>query len=240
MENQSLSCYPHGCSQSVAVTDKGAIDTLLSRLGNLYRATTHAGDQAAQYWADIAVNSKHPLAPLAHVPGVFAALWTPEVAPTTAVTLATAGYGFVALPKNLMHFTTASGRSKRNCTVGDDSFKSLWYERDFRSRRVHGSQRIASQRLYKSSSNDPNTSQYTCGHSPNCSLSCVRTLGSRWCKDCAMRNKTFSRARLLQTATIIFAWICWGIAYWKALWWLIPLSFLPYFLSNRFGHLLDE
>ncbi|WP_217999665.1 hypothetical protein [Thauera butanivorans] len=109
MENQSLSCYPHGCSQSVAVTDKGAIDTLLSRLGNLYRATTHAGDQAAQYWADIAVNSKHPLAPLANVPGVFAALWTPEVAPTTAVTLATAGYGFVALPKNLMHFTTASG-----------------------------------------------------------------------------------------------------------------------------------
>ena len=109
MENQSLSCYPHGCSQSVAVTDKGAIDTLLSRLGNLYRVTTHAGDQAAQYWADIAVNSKHPLAPLAHVPGVFAALWTPEVAPTTAVTLATAGYGFAAMPRNLVHFTTTSG-----------------------------------------------------------------------------------------------------------------------------------
>lgn len=109
MSDQSISCYPDGCSQSVAVRDTGAIDTLLSRLGNLYRATTHAGDQAAQYWADIAVNSKHPLAPLAHIPGVFAALWTPEVAPTTAVTLATAGYGFAALPRNLVHFTTTSG-----------------------------------------------------------------------------------------------------------------------------------
>jgi hypothetical protein len=57
----------------------------------------------------MAVNSEHPLAPLANIPGVFAALWTPEVAPATAVTLATAGYGFAALPKNLIHFTTGAG-----------------------------------------------------------------------------------------------------------------------------------
>lgn len=75
----------------------------------LYRASTLAGIDAAQYWANIAVSSKHPLAPLANIPGVFAALWTPEVAPTTALTLATAGYGFAALPKHLVHFTTATG-----------------------------------------------------------------------------------------------------------------------------------
>jgi hypothetical protein len=109
MEDQSISCYPQGCSQSVVVKGVGAIDTLLSRLSRLYRTSTQVGDRAAQYWADIAVNSKHPLAPLAHIPGVFAALWTPEVAPTTAVTLATAGYGFAALPRNLVHFTTMSG-----------------------------------------------------------------------------------------------------------------------------------
>lgn len=109
MANHSLSCRPHGCTESVGVSDNSVINNFLFRLGNLYRATTSAGDSAAQYWADIAVNSKHPLAPLAHIPGVFAALWTPEVAPATAVTLATAGYGFAALPKNLVHFTTASG-----------------------------------------------------------------------------------------------------------------------------------
>ena len=75
----------------------------------MYRATTAAGDNASQYWADIAVKSEHPLAPLANIPGVFAALWTPEVAPTTAVTLVSAGYGFSALPKKLVHFTTAAG-----------------------------------------------------------------------------------------------------------------------------------
>ncbi len=72
---------------------------------------------AAQYWADIAVKSDHPAAPLAHVPGVFAVLWTPDTAPTTAITLATAGYGFAALPKNLIHFTTAHG-TRRIATSG--------------------------------------------------------------------------------------------------------------------------
>lgn len=109
MSEQAISCFPQGCSRPAQVADNGVIDTLMSRLGNLYRATTQAGDQAAQYWADIAVNSKHPLAPLAHIPGVFAALWTPDVAPTTAVTLATAGYGFAAMPRSLVHFTTSAG-----------------------------------------------------------------------------------------------------------------------------------
>ncbi len=43
------------------------------------------------------------------MPGVLATLWTPSIAPTTALTLGTAGYGFVAVPKNMIHFTTATG-----------------------------------------------------------------------------------------------------------------------------------
>lgn len=107
MTTHSLSCREYGCSEPIGVSDKGVIDSFLFRLGNLYRMTTQAGDSAAQHWADIAVISKHPLAPLAHIPGVFAALWIPETAPSTAVTLATVGYGFAALPKHMIHFTTA-------------------------------------------------------------------------------------------------------------------------------------
>ncbi|WP_225975993.1 hypothetical protein [Paracidovorax avenae] len=40
---------------------------------------------------------------------MFAALWTPDIAPTTATVLSTAGYGFAALPKSLIHFTTKAG-----------------------------------------------------------------------------------------------------------------------------------
>lgn len=109
MSENTLYCHPHNCSKPATVSNKSSIDRFLFQLGHLYRSTTAAGHNAAQFWADIAVKSKHPLAPLAHIPGVFAALWTPEVAPTTAVTLATAGYGFVALPKNLAHFTTVAG-----------------------------------------------------------------------------------------------------------------------------------
>jgi len=109
MASSSIACQKSGCGPAIEVPDKSAINRFLDEMARLYRASTSAGDNAAQYWADIAVKSKHPLAPLANVPGVFAALWTPEVAPTTAVTLATAGYGFAALPKNLVHFTTAAG-----------------------------------------------------------------------------------------------------------------------------------
>ncbi len=81
----------------------------MSKLSNAYKSSTRAGEQATQYWADISVNSKHPLAPLASIPGAFAALWTPETAPHTAITLGTAMYGFDGLPNQLTHFTTEAG-----------------------------------------------------------------------------------------------------------------------------------
>ncbi len=109
MASPSISCQKSSCRPAIEVPDKRAVDKFFNEMASLYRASTSAGDNAAQYWADIAVKSKHPLASLANIPGVLAALWTPEVAPTTAITLATAGYGFAALPKNLVHFTTAAG-----------------------------------------------------------------------------------------------------------------------------------
>ncbi|CAM3824602.1 hypothetical protein [Paracidovorax anthurii] len=47
-------------------------------------------------------------------------------------------------------------------------------------------------------------------------------------------------SRILRRASVLFAWICWAIAYWQSLWWLVPVSFIPYFLSNSYGHLLDK
>ena len=44
---------------------------------------------------------------------------------------------------------------------------------------------------------------------------------------------------IAQIASIWFAWICWGLAYWRGTWWLVVLSFVPYLLVNRFGHRLD-
>lgn len=49
-----------------------------------------AGERAAQYWADLHVQTGNPLYA---VPGVFASLWTPDTAGYTAVTLGTAGTG---------------------------------------------------------------------------------------------------------------------------------------------------
>lgn len=109
MTSRSISCQPSGCGPAIKIPKSSSVDNFLHEMTRLYRASTAEGDSAAQYWADMAVNSSSPFAPLANIPGVFAALWTPEVAPTTAITLATAGYGFVALPKNLVHFTTAVG-----------------------------------------------------------------------------------------------------------------------------------
>jgi hypothetical protein len=74
-----------------------------------YRASTQAGVQSTQYWADVSVKSKSPLAPLACIPGAFAALWTPETAPSTALTLGSAMYTFGGLPAKLTHFTTEAG-----------------------------------------------------------------------------------------------------------------------------------
>lgn len=109
MTSPAIVCKKSGCGPNIEIPNKGAIDKFMSDMASLYRASTSAGENAAQYWADIAVKSEHPLAPLANIPGVFAALWTPDVAPTTAITLATAGYGFAAVPKNLIHFTTEAG-----------------------------------------------------------------------------------------------------------------------------------
>lgn len=72
--------------------DRG-VSAQKERTWSSYLPGTEAGDNAAQYWADIAVNSDHLLAPLANVPGVFAALWTDETAANTAFTLGTAGTG---------------------------------------------------------------------------------------------------------------------------------------------------
>lgn len=105
----ALQCSSLGCKETYTVTGEGAIRSFVAQLANIYRLSTLRAEDSSMYWADIASNSESPLAPLAHVPGVFAALWTPEVAPTTAVTLGTAGYGFVGLPKNLIHFTTEAG-----------------------------------------------------------------------------------------------------------------------------------
>ncbi|CAM3553098.1 hypothetical protein [Paracidovorax anthurii] len=109
MADASISCRREGCGTPVQISDAGTISRFMFKLRQLYRQSTLAADNAAQYWADVAATSRSPLAPLAHVPGVFAALWTPDVAPTTATVLGAAGYGFAALPKNLIHFTTEAG-----------------------------------------------------------------------------------------------------------------------------------
>ena len=105
----ALQCSPQGCDETYTVTGESAIRSFIAQLANIYRLSTLRAEESSMYWADIASNSESPLAPLANVPGVFAALWTPEVAPTTAATLGTAGLGFVGLPKHLVHFTTEAG-----------------------------------------------------------------------------------------------------------------------------------
>ncbi|WOI46978.1 hypothetical protein [Acidovorax sp. BLS4] len=109
MPDIALTCRREGCGTPVEVSDAGTISHLMFKLRQLYRQSTLAADEAAQYWANVATTSDSSLAPLAHVPGVFAALWTPDVAPTTATVLGAAGYGFAALPKHLIHFTTTAG-----------------------------------------------------------------------------------------------------------------------------------
>lgn len=109
MSDKTLSCSPRGFTGPLKVSDHDAVRGLIKRLETLYRASTAAGDDATRYWADIAIRSKSPFAPLAHVPGVFAALWTPDVAPQTALILGTAGFNFLGVPRSLVHFSTADG-----------------------------------------------------------------------------------------------------------------------------------
>lgn len=105
----SLSCRREGDGEPIQITDTVTVSHLLFKLRQLHRTSTLAAHDAAQYWADVAATSKSPLAPLAHAPGVLAVLWTPDIAPTTATVLGAAGYGFAALPKHLIHFTTQAG-----------------------------------------------------------------------------------------------------------------------------------
>ncbi|WP_227469607.1 MULTISPECIES: hypothetical protein [Delftia] len=109
MASTIITCSVGGGKESFNISDKNTLNRLMLKLCQLYVQSTQAADEATQYWADVATQSQSPLAPLAHVPGAFAALWTPEVAPTTAAVLSTAGYGFAALPRSLTHFTTKAG-----------------------------------------------------------------------------------------------------------------------------------
>jgi chorismate synthase len=60
-----LICRVDGCRTPVTVSDDNVISSLVQRLAGYYHVSTHAGEAVAQYWGDISVNSKYPLAPLA-------------------------------------------------------------------------------------------------------------------------------------------------------------------------------
>jgi apolipoprotein N-acyltransferase len=47
-------------------------------------------------------------------------------------------------------------------------------------------------------------------------------------------------SELVRQASVLFAWFCWGIAYWQSSFWWVLISFIPYILSNSYGHLLDD
>lgn len=111
----------------ITVSGQKAVAAALHQLGNFYRASTNAGIDAAQYWADISVNSKSPFAPLADIPGAFAALWIPETAPKTALTLSIAAYTFAAVPRSLVHFTTEEG------AAGIAASRAIYASRGFRA-----------------------------------------------------------------------------------------------------------
>lgn len=105
-KDTSVYCHPMGCRKPIELSDASS---LLWRLRTLYEATTAVASDATQFWADVAVQSKNPLAPLANIAGGFSALWTPGVAPVTALTLGSAGFSFVNIPRNLVHFSTPAG-----------------------------------------------------------------------------------------------------------------------------------
>jgi Domain of unknown function (DUF4157) len=77
------------------VMDEGTVAQLIAGRGwggKYLPFTTYYGAQAAQFWADVAVENEGTAAGyLAYVPGMFASLWTPETAGSTALTLVTAG-----------------------------------------------------------------------------------------------------------------------------------------------------
>ena len=58
----SITCQKDGCSQ--VVDDPSALNRLMLALKQTCLTTTAMAESSAQDWADIAVKSKHPLAPL--------------------------------------------------------------------------------------------------------------------------------------------------------------------------------
>jgi uncharacterized membrane protein len=64
----------------------------------LFNQSAAAGAESAQYWADYSTNQCQSAVcrGTVAVPGSFASLWTPETAPSTAITLGTAGAAGVA------------------------------------------------------------------------------------------------------------------------------------------------
>jgi hypothetical protein len=73
----------------VAANPISNMDPSALLLGGLINAGESYGDEAAQYWADLAVETGNPFY---NIPGAFAALWTPATSDRTAATLLTA-YG---------------------------------------------------------------------------------------------------------------------------------------------------
>ncbi len=234
MSGNTLSCHPDGCSKPVIVSDKSAIDRILIQLSTLYRPTTAAGDNAAQYWADITVKSEHPLASLTHIPGVFAALWTPEVAPTTAVTLATAGYGFATLPKNLVHFTTAVGARgiAASGTINATRFglfgPGVYMARIGRPLNLF----VRAQ---------ARTPIYLA--TPAGTVRIIpRLIYVRWGAFSYFSTLVggMSMLKILYISVILWAWGCWGWVVYSHQWMWLIASIVPYFLYTSFGHYLER
>jgi len=81
-----------------------------------YLPGTQAGENAAQYWADRHVQTGNPLYA---VPGVLAALWTPDTAVSTAVTLGTAGLASIHATRPYWQYFPA----------GNAGYSSSWITR---------------------------------------------------------------------------------------------------------------
>lgn len=160
MPDIALSCRRDGCGTPVEISDAGAISHLMHKLRELYHRSTLAADDAAQYWADTAVTSQNPLAPLAHVPGAMAALWTPDFAPTTATVLGAEGYGFTALRKQLIHFTTKACGGY--CAFRRYQFQQVRDSRNLWSGRVHGTNWVSDQRVHRQGIAIPDLSPHAC------------------------------------------------------------------------------
>jgi RHS repeat-associated protein len=75
-----INTYAYAASNPTAYVDPEGL-----LFGGLVNAGESYGDSAAQYWADRHMETGNPLYA---VPGVFAALWTPNTSDKTAATLA--------------------------------------------------------------------------------------------------------------------------------------------------------